>query len=600
MNVFVDAETYYSSEDDYTLKNNELSMMEYILDPRFKLFGLGYRIDNGPLIWTNEPPKLDWSKCNVIAHNVKFDGAILAWKYSVKPKRWLDTQSMARAYYGSSQPSVSLKNIGGLLGLPPKGELNTDGLKELSPEQEKELAEYCLRDVEICAGIFEKIRPELSIAQLELMDWTARTFIEPQLEVNGQKAQETKEKLEQKRNTEIAQSGVDVKVLSSNPQFAEYLVSLGVSVPKKLSPRTKKYIPALAVGDTAFLELANGPDERIRKICKGRIAAKQTMEVSRAEKLSRLSVHGMYPFDIVFSGAEQTHRFAGGNGAGGNPQNFPRASGLREAICAPAGKTLVVGDFSNIELRVLAWLADDKKLIKDILTGDPYCSFASRIYGRPITKKDKKERQFGKCSVLGLGYGMGPQKFKQTVRIQLGEDISDQKAKEIVDLYRTYYAGVPKFWSWCEKALDFMTTKVRLPFPRPDRLMIDGSNIVLPSGLAMRYPGLKKSGREWTYRGFPYNNEPQDIKIYGGKLTENLCQSLAGEICKEAIYRFIKAGYPPAGQVHDELIVVCDTKKAQEAKTVTQNIMEKSPSWWPDIKLRAEVGVGPNWLEAKS
>jgi DNA polymerase len=105
-----------------------------------------------------------------------------------------------------------------------------------------------------------------------------------------------------------------------------------------------------------------------------------------------------------------THRYSGASGAGGNPQNLPRGSALRAAVTVPPGAVLAVADFAAVELRIVAWLAREAKLIAILSDrkGDPYSAFATKIYHRIITKEDKAERQYGKCAVLGSRLQHGP------------------------------------------------------------------------------------------------------------------------------------------------------------------------------------------------
>ena len=600
IDIFVDFETYHDSEIGYDLK--AMSMTEYINDYRFKVHGAGWITSGDQAFWTRGPMQvvneIDWSNARVIAHNVKFDGAILAWKFGVKPAQWIDTQSMAMAVLGSQVGSFSLRSLANYFGFPEKLEMKTNGKQVLTAEEESELATYCLRDVEICAAIYNRLKEKIPASQWPIMDWTARCFIEPKLTVDVALALKTREDIEKRKAASIASVGVDPKVLSSNKQFAELLISKGVVLPMKLSPKGNR-IPALAIGDPEFLSLAKTQNQEVRTLCEARIEAKKTMETKRAEKLAAVGEN--YPFDIVFSGATQTHRFSGGNGAGGNPQNFPRTSPLRRCIQASSGNTLVVADYSNVELRILAWLCREPRLIESIKAGnDVYSEFATQVYGRPITKADKKERQFGKAAILGLGYGMGAAKFAKTVELQTGESITEARAKEIIETYRTYYSNVPKFWQMCDKLIEFMAKGHNISLPALPAVKIGRHKITLPSGLELKYPGLRKSGREWVFDAYKKTKQIEETKLYGGKLTENLCQALAGEICKEAIQRMIKAGYPPAGQVHDELLTVCKNEELEHCTYIVRTAMETSPKWWPHIVLKAEVGAGRNWLDAKA
>lgn len=597
--LVVDFETYYSTAEKYDLKN--ISMVEYINDPRFKVQGVGIKGDGNTRfitgdIWTTFR-EIDWANTIVVAHNVKFDGAILAWKYGIKPAQWRDTKSMAMAVYGASVPSFSLGYLANHLGLVAKGVLNTNGLRDLTEEQEADLAKYCLTDVEICAKLYQELAPQIPESQWAIMDWTIRAFTEPKLVINLQTAKKCQEEIEERKQRALLECNIDPKVLASNQQFAAYLRSLGYELPMKKNPKGTM-IPALALGDPEFVAMTQSADARLKQICLARKEVKKTMEIKRAEKIQ--SIGEKYPFDIIFSGATQTHRFSGGAGAGGNPQNFPRESGLRACIEAPKGHKLLVGDFKNIELRILAFLSREPKLIQSIRDGvDVYAEFASRIYKRKITAEDKAERQFGKAAILGLGYGMGAVKFAKTVKLQ-GMEVSEQLAKETVYLYRDHYAYVPNFWRMCETVIQMMANGQNGYFPGFSSIKVKKNALVLPSGLELKFPNVRREEDGWVFDKFKSQVTKTDkIKIYGGKLTENICQALAGEVCKEAISRLINVGCPPSGQVHDELLL-CTLEGTQKAlQLYLTSAMSNRLPWWPELILDAEIGSGNNWLEAK-
>jgi DNA polymerase len=597
--LIVDFETYFSEADGYSLR--KMSMVEYINDPKFEVLGCGVQYNDEPPIWVSGKHVAQYfsvstlSNTIVMAHNVKFDGSILAWKYGIKPAQWRDTKSMAMAVYGASCASFSLKALSERLGFVPKGELKTDGLQTLTEAEEAQLADYCLTDVEICSKLYNELAPQIPESQWEIMDWTVRAFTEPKLQVNIETAHAVQQNIEERKERLLKSSGLDPKMLASNQQFAKYLESLGYELPMKKSP-TGKMIPALALGDPEFLQMLNGSDLRLRNICLVRKEVKKTMEVKRAEKLQ--AVGKSYPFDIVFSGATQTHRFSGGAGAGGNPQNFPRDSALRRCIESPEGSQLIVGDFKNIELRILAFLCRESKLIKAIREGsDVYAEFASQVY-----KKDtvtESERQFGKAAILGLGYSMGPAKFKKTVELK-GMQITEQMAKQTVYLYRDTYQAVPNFWKICDIVIQMMADGHSGFFPGFSAIKVKKNALVLPSGLELKFPNLRRENEEWIFDKYKSKiTEMDKIRLYGGKLTENICQALAGEICKESISRLLSKGLIPSGQVHDELLLVNRVQLLDEVLVDFKAAMTDRLPWWPELLLDVEVGRGTNWYEAK-
>ena len=606
--LFIDFESAYSSKD-YTLK--KMSMIEYVRDPRFKAFGFAWASPTGPAQWVaadNIVQSLDfvareigWPNVAVVGHNIKFDATILREVYECVPGQFIDTKGMSKAVLGKSVKGHSLADLAEHFGLESQGVMKTDGLRELTAEQEAELATYCIHDVELCRQIHAKLAGSFPASQYEAMHRTVSMFVNSKLNLNVKLLEQTAKEEATRRENIFKEIGIDKAEFASNAKFPKLLQGEGYEVPQKVSPRTGKTIPALALGDPEFLEMAEEGNERLKLLCEARIAAKSTLLETRSAKLSAIGRTGQWPFDVEFSGADQTHRFSGGSGAGGNPQNFTRDSALREAVEAPQGYSLVVGDFSNIELRIVAYLSKDPGLVQAIEAGvDLYCDFASVFYGRKITKSEATERRFGKCAILGLGYGMGAAKFAKTVRLQTGETLTEEQARKAVDLYRTRYGGVPRLW----EALD---TSIAVLFGEPNMRSVPANlpvrfgkeHIELPSGLRLRYPNLRQVKEErrveWVYDVYARRNLEQR-KLYGGKLLENISQALAGELCKTAM---LEMGENVTGLVHDEIHVLCKHGLELPTAQKLKRVMSVSPSWLPNMKLDAEVGWGKSWGNAK-
>lgn len=613
--LVLDCETFFDKENDYDLRS--LSLTEFIRDQRFKLHGFGFDFSNPGLPnaaqWCGNPKdsgleEMNWEETAIIGHNCKFDASVLAWHFGIVPALYIDTKGLARAVLGPHLSGYSLNEVGQYLGLKAKGTILEEfsGKRDLTPEDEKRLAEYCLDDVEICKGIFETLWPKFPESQRQALDWTIRTFVEPKLslDVNVLTRMVDNEKI--RREDAISRSGIDKRVLSSNQQFAAHLTTLGVPVPTKVSKRTGKEIPALGLSDPGFLAL----EDSNPILFQARKAAKSTIIETRGSNLIHVGKTGKWPFDVQFSGAVQTHRYSGGDGAGGNPQNFPKNSDIKRAImAAEEDSLLIVGDFSAVELRINAWLSKEIWLQEMLIEGkDIYCAFGSKVYGREITKADKIERQFGKVCELGLGYGMGKEKFQGTVRTQVGTLIPLEQAKEVVGLYRATHPKIKNLWQLAENLVPMMIEgKPQKVFFAPF-LKIEKNAIKLPSGLKIMYPNLRLSTiagswggykQEWIYDRFYKRHEASSEKLYGGKIVENICQALAGELCKEAIDECLNIGLNVVGQVHDEIIVTCSKKDSQNCANLLKSIMETSPTWWSDLNLKAEVKIGSSWMEAK-
>src|SRR3990172_11234157 len=107
--LFIDFETFYDTKEKYDLKT--LSILEYIKDLRFHVYGAAVSDDDGkkPRWLTASALKtyftaVDWKNTRLIAHNIKFDGAIVAWIYGRTPRVYADTKTTARGGLGHKIP----------------------------------------------------------------------------------------------------------------------------------------------------------------------------------------------------------------------------------------------------------------------------------------------------------------------------------------------------------------------------------------------------------------------------------------------------------------------------------------------------------------
>jgi DNA polymerase len=288
-----------------------------------------------------------------------------------------------------------------------------------------------------------------------------------------------------------------------------------------------------------------------------------------------------------------------------DPQSIPDvvSQALRSFFLAGPGRTFYVSDFSNIETRILAWVSKCRLLNEAFAKGEcPYIQFASRAYNvNPNTlNKKSPERQLGKVAVLGLGYGMGWEKFITTAAGPAYNVILDEaRSKEIVKLYRGMYTEVSGFWSDCESAfMEAIQSKTQIQCGR----VAFGSNgewgwIVLPSGRPIwmcepkvsRVPDRWREGKtrlEITYSGVhPVKKTWVRRGTYGGSLVESICQGTAGDILQEALVRVETAGYPAILSVHDELVSEVDERAPFDQ---FHQLMRVRPAWAHDLPIECE------------
>lgn len=610
--VTLDFETYFDKE--YSLK--KMTTEAYVMDARFQVLGVARKINDAPAEWLfgdQEVGKflreVDYSKCAVLCHNATFDGAILNWRYDIRPKLWLDTLSMARPFHGNTI-GVSLKALADHYGLPNKGDyLNNmlgKRLDDLSFEELSAYAGYGTNDAEITYQLFNKLRGKLPKSEYVTIDQTIRMFTEPQLELDFGALSNHWEDLKEKKWDLLTRVGSVIQykdgemamaMINSADKLAAALRTLGVEPPTKTSPKTGKESYAFAKTDQEFLRLQDHPDYSVQALVAARLGLRSTIEESRTKSLMEIAVRtreGRLPVMLHYYGAH-TGRYSGGDKI--NLQNLPRGGNLRRSIKAPAGKTIITCDLSQIEARLLAYVAGQADLVQAFAEArDVYSEFATDVYGRLITKADKVERFVGKTCTLGLGYMVGPTKLRKTLAIGSGGitvDVSDHEAQRMVNIYRTKNYKIKEFWRRCDDVLGYMVAGREGDITDTVPLFYRGNSLILPNGMPAVYPELSRVKGEYQYLK---RRKPE--KLYGGKLTENIIQALAAVTIKGHMMQ-IRKRYPVALQVHDEIVIVVPQEEEAEAKAFVAEIMSTPPAWAPGLPIACEVGSGPNYGEAK-
>jgi len=226
------------------------------------------------------------------------------------------------------------------------------------------------------------------------------------------------------------------------------------------------------------------------------------------------------------------------------------------------------------------------------------------VYGKPVTKADKVERFVGKTCILGLGYGMGAEKFKNTLKIGMGGiklEIPIDEAKRIVSLYRSQYEDIVALWGELDKFLNVIATGREGNFE--GLLKFSAEGVTLPNKTMLRYPNLHK-GQD----GYSYSGRYGPVKIYGGKFAENIVQALArivvfdqmAKIDQEMRKRDGKNGqFRVALTVHDEVVCVVPKSEEEWATTFMLWQMKQTPGWCSTLPLSCEAASGLNYGECK-
>ena len=404
--MVLDAETRWSKAD-YTLST--MTTESYIRDPRFKAFGFGYKfIGDAKAHWVPHEKlvdffqSVDWSTTAVCCHNSTFDVAIMSWVYDAHPCFIFDTLSMARALYGV-EVGNSAKKLAERFELPPKGNAvySTDGLEELTEVIEWELAEYCKHDVYLCEQFYLRMVENFPSKELRLIDMTIKMFTEPKLELDKHLLQSALKDEREKREALLKKLGASDKDLGNNDKMACFLAELNVAAPKKKSPTSGEPIYAFAKKDAGFQALLNSDNEDVVTLCEARLLVKSNAERTRAQRFIEIAERGALPVPLNYYGAA-TGRWVGTQNV--NLQNLKRGGPIRDAIRAPEGHQIVVGDLAQVEPRILAALADYEGLLDIFRSGeDAYSLFGRQSFNMPtLNKQDNPDlRQASKAQMLG-------------------------------------------------------------------------------------------------------------------------------------------------------------------------------------------------------
>lgn len=282
---------------------------------------------------------------------------------------------------------------------------------------------------------------------------------------------------------------------------------------------------------------------------------------------------------------------------------------IRTALVAAPGNTLLDADFSAIEARVIAWLADENWVLEVFRThGKIYEATASNMFNIPIEriKKGNPEysyRQKGKVATLALGYQGGVGAMRAMDSGHELDSLSDEEVMELVQLWRQANPNIVKLWYTVEAAAMEAVKNGRRSILQGGRLEIgrttDGTldfmTVRLPNGRMLYYPQPCIANNRFGRPSICYMGQNQTtkkwerIETYGGKLVENITQATARDCLAEAIERLEANGYPVVFHIHDEIVV--DAPPGYQDLDEMERLMATVPSWAPGLPLNADGWV---------
>lgn len=589
----------------------------------------------------DEPPRL----AVAVAHNAtgfdRFAAARCGWKVDT----WIDSAQLARRaglpgaldqlgtrWLGTAKDKAGSK-LTVSLSRASRAKARMGQLPELTPEVRDRVLSYCASDVEILSETWGRLEPwndvDADTAAADRACNDRGIYLDKDLVRALQKQFERQQERAVARAAKrLGWSPRNTRAAAMSP--AQMCAHTGLPNAQKLT----------LVDRATHGELLDHPLVAVRKALASVVPGKLTAALNMVSEDNRLrdmilyygahtgrwSGRGLQPHNLNRISFEEDAKRLGDpwtvedyilaliDGAmTGEDLTKHQVSGLlRSVLTAAPGRTLCVLDYAGIEARGLAWAAGDDDALDvfralDAGTGpDPYCVMAGRLFGRTITKADKKERGLGKIAELMLQYGAGADTFLESCEKDGADlDALGVSPQQVVDVYRQdTHPAIVRLWKDCEIAFAAACGGrskragrwVYEPHPAADGkggvdvwcVLPSGRPIVYPNAQAKRATRTARNGNTFQALGLSYQGRRFREHVYGGLLVENATQALCRDLLAGALVRCEDAGLDPVLHVHDELVCEVDDGLGSEALDAMREIMSTPPRWAKGLPIRLD------------
>lgn len=626
MTLYIDIETY---SDIDLLKSG---MYRYARSPKFELLIFAYAIDNnevcvvdianGERIPDNIVDALYNDKVIKVAHNAAFERVCLS-RYFARPmsaKSWRCTLAQCARMAIPISLSEAAKALGceerkdeegkRLINIfcTPQKPTKANGMRTRitaaeAPQMWAKFKEYCAQDVRTeraidkatvvgrACGTFEQEAYELDAAINDRGIMIDRAFVEAAVRLDG----DARERLldEAKRIT-----GLDNPM--SPQQLAQWLATRGIKTYtlnaariEEIKSRTRdidvlrvlsirQQLAKISTSKYNTMLAVMGDDDRARGMFMyyGTRTGRWSGKLVQMHNLPRNGdIDTNAARNAVLSGDIDTVELEYGN------VTDVLSKLIRTAFVAPTGKMFVVCDYSAIEARVLAWLADERWRLEVFRThGKIYEATAADLYRINIEDVTPAQRAHGKVAELALGYQGGIKALIAMGAKDIG--LSDIRISDTVRRWRNNNMKIVDLWREVEEAISYCVrnhSTVILPQKMFAEIIGGALYITLPSGRYLTYSDIRfEAGK-----AFYYDDKNKKVVLYGGLIVENIVQAIARDCLVEAMKAIEAMGYKIVAHVHDEVIVEVDADD-DTAPDKIKSIFDQSPKWAEDLPLRRE------------
>lgn len=636
----IDIETY--SETDLI----KCGVYKYVEDPAFQILLFGYAYDDDEvevidLTDDNIPERIAQDILNSGVHKSAFNAnfeRICLQKYFGKkldPAAWRCTmihalqlglpgslEKVAEVLKLEAKKDGKGKNLIKYFSVPCKPTKANGGRRRNLPVHDPEkwamFIEYCRQDVVVERGISKKLERfpvtdkewDLYAIDQRINDYGVRLepeLIEAAIACNEHFKEQT---------IKVAQELTGLENPNSNQQLRDWLSDMGLETPDGIGKAQMDIL------------LDQSPSEEVTQMLQLRSELGKT-SVDKYNAMQRCICEDDRARGLLqFYGANRTGRWAGRLVQVQNlPQNkmpdlalareilkerdfeffealygtpsFALSQLIRTAFVPSEERKFIVADFSAIEARVVAWLADENWVLNVFKGhGKIYEATAAQMFNVPIETISKGHKNYelrakGKVATLACGYQGGPNALIAMGALKSG--IPEEELPRLVSQWRDANPNIKQLWYRAEKAaIMAIKNKTTVELAHGVRYRYKAGILFadLPSGRSLAYINARLQPHpEFDKMGIVFDGMDQVKKqwtlqrTYGGRLVENLVQAIARDCLAENFKRLHYKNYDIVMHVHDEVII--DAEMETKVKDIC-DVMGQPISWAPGLPLRAD------------